>query len=255
MSLALDISHVSMVYETGTGYVPALDDISFSVETGEFLAILGPSGCGKSTLLALISGLEFPTEGSVKVAYRPVSRPVTDVGIVFQTDVLLDWRRVLGNVLLQIELRGGDAAAFETRARELLRMAGLFGFEQKYPYELSGGMRQRVAICRALIHDPPLLLMDEPFGALDALTREKMVLELHRIWYETRKSVVFVTHDIQEAVFLADRVLVMTARPGQIAEIARIDIPHPRTPATRSSPEFIAMASHLRELFTNAGVL
>ena len=152
--------------------------------------------------MALISGLEFPTEGSIRVADRPVSRPVTDVGIVFQTDVLLDWRRVLGNVLLQIELRGGDVAAFTTRARELLRMVGLFEFEHKYPYELSGGMRQRVAICRALIHDPPLLLMDEPFGALDALTREKMVLELHRIWYQTRRSVALSPMTFRRRFFL-----------------------------------------------------
>ena len=254
-SAALDMREVGMVYPTATGDIEALADISFSVAPGEFLAVLGPSGCGKSTLLALASGLEFPTAGHITVSGRPVAGPITDVGIVFQTDVLLDWRRVLGNVLLQIEMRGRDPALFRERALGLLRMAGLGGFEAKYPFELSGGMRQRVSICRALIHDPPLLLMDEPFGALDALTREQMVLELHRLWFEARKSVVFVTHDIQEAVFLADRVLVMTPRPGRIAEILPIGIAHPRHPTTRETPEFIGMVAHIRKLFLDTGVL
>ncbi len=255
MSTTLEMRDVGMVYETGSGSVRALDGITFDLAAGEFLAVLGPSGCGKSTLLTLAAGLDRPTTGLVKVGGRPVDGPVTDIGIVFQTDVLLDWRRVLGNVLLQIEMRGGDAAAYEGKARELLRMTGLGGFEQKYPFELSGGMRQRVAICRALIHDPPLLLMDEPFGALDALTREQMAMELHRIWNETRKSVVFVTHDIQEAVFLADRVLVMTPRPGRIAEIVDVDLPRPRTAATKEAPRFLALVSHIRRLFLTSGVL
>jgi NitT/TauT family transport system ATP-binding protein len=157
--------------------------------------------------------------------------------------------------MFQIEMRGQDFRAFEKRACELLRMVGLSGFEDKYPFELSGGMRQRVAICRALIHDPPLLLMDEPFGALDALTREQMVLELHRIWYQTRKSVVFVTHDIEEAAFLADRILIMTPRPGRIAEIASVNISHPRDRETRDQPEYIAIVSHIRRLFSQTGVL
>jgi NitT/TauT family transport system ATP-binding protein len=255
MTAALEMTDVGMVYRTASGAVQALDGISFAVGAGEFLAVLGPSGCGKSTLLALASGLDAPTTGAVRVAGRAVSQPVTDLGIVFQTDVLLDWRRVLGNVLIQIELRGGDGAAYRARALELLRMAGLAGFEDKYPFELSGGMRQRVSICRALIHDPPLLLMDEPFGALDALTREQMVLELHRLWYDTRKSVVFVTHDIQEATFLADRILVMTPRPGRIAETIAVDLPHPRRPETRESPRFVAIVSHIRRLFLETGVL
>jgi NitT/TauT family transport system ATP-binding protein len=255
MGFALEMSNVGMVYETATGEIHALDDISFSVAAGEFLAVLGPSGCGKSTLLALASGLDQPSSGSIRVAQRLVARPVTDVGIVFQTDVLLDWRRVLGNVLFQIEMRGGNVAAFEKRAPELLRTVGLAGFENKYPFELSGGMRQRVSICRALIHDPPLLLMDEPFGALDALTREQMVMELHRIWYATRKCIVFVTHDINEAVFLADRILVMTPRPGRIAEIVHVDLPHPRHPATRETSHFLALVSHIRKLFLDTGVL
>jgi NitT/TauT family transport system ATP-binding protein len=255
MSAALEMAGVTKIYETASAPIRALDNVSFSIDPGKFLSIVGPSGCGKSTLLALASGLEFPTKGKVRVSGQRVQRPVTDIGIVFQTDVLLEWRRVLANVLLQIQMRGGDLRAYEEKARALLTMTGLAGFEDKYPHELSGGMRQRVSICRALIHDPPLLLMDEPFGALDALTREQMVMELHRIWLETRKSVMFVTHDIQEAILLADRLLVMTPRPGQIAEIIDVDLPIPRTPATAESQRFVALVAHVRRLFERAGVL
>jgi NitT/TauT family transport system ATP-binding protein len=255
MSAALEMAGVTKIYETASAPIRALDNVSFSIDPGKFLSIVGPSGCGKSTLLALASGLEFPTKGKVRVSGQRVQRPVTDIGIVFQTDVLLEWRRVLANVLLQIQMRGGDLRAYEQKARALLTMTGLAGFEDKYPHELSGGMRQRVSICRALIHDPPLLLMDEPFGALDALTREQMVMELHRIWLETRKSVMFVTHDIQEAILLADRLLVMTPRPGQIAEIIDVDLPFPRTPATAESQRFVALVAHVRRLFERAGVL
>jgi NitT/TauT family transport system ATP-binding protein len=255
MTAALEMSHVRMVYDTASGDLLALEDISFAVQPGEFVSVLGPSGCGKSTLLALASGLVFPTRGEVRVASRPVDRPVTDIGIVFQTDVLLDWRRALGNILMQVEMRGMATADYRQKALNLLRMVGLAGFEEKYPFELSGGMRQRVALCRALIHNPPLLLMDEPFGALDALTREQMVLLLHRIWNETRKSVVFVTHDIQEAVFLADRVLVMTPRPGRIAEEIRVDLPRPRSAAAREAAGFLSIVAHIRALFQQTGVL
>jgi NitT/TauT family transport system ATP-binding protein len=249
---ALEVSGVTMTYR---GAVTALEDVSFAVQPGEFVSVLGPSGCGKSTLLALASGLIFPTRGEVKVAGKKVARPVTDLGIVFQTDVLLDWRRALGNILMQIEMRGLDPAQYRGDAAELLRHVGLAGFEEKYPFELSGGMRQRVALCRALIHKPPLLLMDEPFGALDALTREQMVFLLHRVWDEARKSVVFVTHDIQEAVFLADRVIVMTSRPGRIAEVLEADLPRPRSAATRESARFLSLVSHIRGLFLKTGVL
>jgi NitT/TauT family transport system ATP-binding protein len=252
---ALAFRGAGKVFETPTGALRALAGIDFALGRGEFLSVLGPSGCGKSSLLALATGLEFPTEGSVEVDGRRVQRPVTDVGIVFQTDVLLDWRTVLGNIMLQIEMRGLDAAQYEGRARALLRTVGLAGFERKRPYELSGGMRQRVSICRALVHDPHILFMDEPFGALDAITREQLVLELHRIWNETRKSVMFVTHDIGEAIFLADRVLVMTPRPGRIEEIVDVDLPRPRTVATRESSRFLALAAHVRTLFVQAGIL
>jgi len=255
MSAALEFVGVHKVYDTSGGSITALSGVDFHVENGEFLSVLGPSGCGKSTLLALATGLEFPTRGTVAVSGHPVERPVTDVGIVFQTDVLLDWRNVLGNIMLQIEMRELDTSTYLKRARALLKMVGLDGFDDRRPFELSGGMRQRVSICRALVHDPSLLLMDEPFGALDAITREQMVMELHRIWDETRKSVAFVTHDIHEAIFLADRLMVMTPRPGRIAEIMDIDLPRPRTPATRESQRFLAIAAHVRDLFVREGVL
>ncbi|MBS7707403.1 ABC transporter ATP-binding protein [Chelatococcus asaccharovorans] len=252
---ALALTEVGKIYRTASGPVQALDGIDFRIAEGEFLSILGPSGCGKSTLLSLASGLEFPTSGTVEQAGRRIDRPVTDIGIVFQTDVLLDWRRVLDNVMIQPQIRGLDLKAYEQKARDLLALVGLAGFEDKYPYELSGGMRQRVSICRALIHNPPLLLMDEPFGALDALTREQMVMELHQLWLRERKSVMFVTHDIQEAILLAQRVLVMTPRPGRIAEIVEVDLPFPRRPETMESRRFVEIVAHVRHLFERHGVL
>jgi NitT/TauT family transport system ATP-binding protein len=255
VTAALKISHVTKTYPTKTGPITALDDLDFEIAEGEFLSVLGPSGCGKSTLLTLASGLEFPTAGTVHRAGRLVDSAVTDIGIVFQTDALLDWRRVMGNIMLQAEMRGLDTATYERRARELLEMVGLSDFAGKYPHELSGGMRQRVSICRALVHDPSLVLMDEPFGALDALTREQMVMELHQIWLRTKKSVMFVTHDIQEAILLARRVLVMTPRPGRVAEIIDVDLPYPRTSQTMESPRFTELVAHVRHLFEQYGVL
>ena len=253
--LAVDVREMGKVYGTAAGELVALDAVGFRVAPGEFLAIVGPSGCGKSTLLMAIAGLDPPTSGEVRVGDRPVHAPVTDVGIVFQTDVLLDWRRVLDNILLQIEMRHLRREDYVDRARSLLATVNLADFAHCYPFELSGGMRQRTAICRALIHDPPLLLMDEPFGALDALTREQMSVELHRIWQDTGKTVVFVTHDIQEAVYLADRVLVMTPRPGRIAEIVDVGLPRPRTSSTRASPGFAARVARIRHIFEQYGVL
>ncbi|EKF39986.1 ABC transporter ATP-binding protein [Nitratireductor indicus] len=255
MVATLEFQNVSKSYQTATGPIEALRDFDLTIGEGEFISIVGPSGCGKSTLLSMASGLAFPTQGKISVKGEPVSEPVTDLGIVFQTDVLLDWRTILDNILIQPEMRGLDRNAYRPRALDLLKMVGLEGFEKKYPYELSGGMRQRVSICRALIHEPPLLLMDEPFGALDALTREQMVMELHQIWLETRKSVIFITHDIQEAVLLADRVIVMTPRPGRIAEIIKTDLPHPRRPATMETARFISVVAQIRHLFEKHGVL
>ncbi|QIE48158.1 ABC transporter ATP-binding protein (plasmid) [Pseudohalocynthiibacter aestuariivivens] len=255
MAHTLEFSGVDKIYETSSGPIHALKNIDLKVESGEFIAIVGPSGCGKSTLLSLASGLEFPDRGDVTLSGKRIERPVTDVGIVFQSDVLLDWRRVLDNVVIQAEMRGLDREEYGQKSRQLLANVGLAGFEKKYPYELSGGMRQRVSICRALVHNPPLLLMDEPFGALDALTREQMVVDLHDIWQKSRKSVLFVTHDIQEAIILADRVIVMTPRPGCIAEILDVDLPHPRTPEIMQTKRFIELAQYVRHVFEEHGVL
>src|SRR5256885_836234 len=192
------------------------------------LEISGPSGCGKTTLLKMVAGLVPYSSGSITVGGRKVDRPQTDVGIVFQESILLDWRDVLSNVMLQVDIRGMDRATYEAVAKHLLRQTGLEGFENRKPYELSGGMRQRVSICRALVHDPPLLLMDEPFGALDALTREQISMDIQRVWMERRKTALHITHSIPEAVLLADRVVVMSPRPGRIVEILDVDLPRPR---------------------------
>jgi NitT/TauT family transport system ATP-binding protein len=233
---ALDVVRV---FPTPEGPVRALDGISFDVRRGEFLSIVGPSGCGKSTLAMLIAGLLRPTSGVIAVDGRAVDRPQTELGIVFQNAVLLAWRTALDNVLLQLEMRGFDPKRYQDRALELLRSVGLEGFERRLPHELSGGMRQRVAICRALIHDPPLLLMDEPFGALDAQTRALMGELLLRVWGEAAKTVLFVTHDIEEALFLGDRVFVMTARPGRIREEIQVPLPRPRTVDMLTSDIFV----------------
>jgi NitT/TauT family transport system ATP-binding protein len=235
--------------------VRALDHVSIDERRGEFLSILGPSGCGKSTLLMIAAGLMAPSGGSVSVEGRRVDRPRTDIGIVFQSPVLLEWRTAIGNVMLQAEARRMDRKAATKRARELLASVGLAGFDDKYPHELSGGMRQRVSICRALIHAPEYLLMDEPFGALDQLTRDQLVLDLQALWNARRMSVLFITHSIAEAVFLSDRVIVMTPRPGRIDRVVEIDLPRPRTLAMRETPEFVAYMRQILELFLARGVL
>ncbi len=236
----IQLDRVGMVYQAESGPVEALSDISLSVQRGEFIALVGPSGCGKSTLLRIIAGLRPATRGSVKVNGQEVTKPIAEVGMVFQAAVLLRWRTILDNVLLPAELAGLDPAKYRERAYELLRLTGLQDFAQKRPNELSGGMQQRASLCRALLLDPPLLLMDEPFGALDAMTRDDMNLELLRVWGEssaTRKTIIFVTHSIQEAVFMADRVVVMSARPGRVDEIKPITLPRPRTVQVRATAE------------------
>jgi NitT/TauT family transport system ATP-binding protein len=237
----IDLSGVGMTYQAASGPVEALADISLEVGAGAFVSLVGPSGCGKSTLLRIVAGLRPATRGSARVADREVRGPIAEVGMVFQAPVLLKWRSILDNVLLPAELAGKSAGALRSRALQLLDMAGLAGFDRKLPRELSGGMQQRAALCRALLLDPPLLLMDEPFGALDAMTRDDMALELLRIWGETsttRKTILFVTHSIAEAVFLSDRVVVMSARPGRIAADVAIDLPRPRTVEMRASEAF-----------------
>ena len=247
MADLIEYRKVRKVYKSGGGEVIALDEFSLDVGDGEFLAVVGRSGCGKTTLLKLTSGLLPATSGTVRVDGKPVTAPLTNIGIVFQAPVLLPWRKTLDNVLLQIEARKLDVNGYRHKALDLLELTGLKGFEDRYPSELSGGMQQRVSISRALVHDPPLLLMDEPFGALDAITRDEMNLELQRIWGEAKKTVVFITHSIPEAVFLGDRVIVMTPRPGKIAEIVKIDLPRPRTTTMRDDPKFIGYVRKIRE--------
>lgn len=250
----LSLRAVSFVYRSAReGDVTALDHISVDVRDGEFMTIVGRSGCGKSTLLRLVAGLLSLTAGTLVLDGSSVTGPRRDVGIVFQSAVLLGWRTVLDNVLLPIELLKLDRREFEPRALELLAMVGLTGFEHRYPRALSGGMQQRVSICRALIADPRVLLMDEPFGALDAMTREELSLELLRIWEEREKTVLFVTHSIHEAVLLANRVLVMTPRPGRVAAIVDVQLPQPRTLEMQFHPEFRGATQVIRQLINAKG--
>ena len=251
----VEVSDVVRVFPTPEGSVRALDGVSFDVREGEFLSIVGPSGCGKTTLAMLIAGLMRPTSGVLAVAGRTVDRPQTSLGIVFQNPVLLAWRSALDNVLLQVEMRGQDPRRHRERALELLKSVGLEGFERRLPHELSGGMKQRVAICRALIHDPPLLLMDEPFGALDALTRDQMTLDIQSICARGGKTVLFITHSITEAVFLSDRIIVMTPRPGRVDTILDVKLPRPRRLAVRDDLQFTAHAREIRDRFMAHGVL
>jgi NitT/TauT family transport system ATP-binding protein len=226
--------------------VEALHDVSFTVGRGEFVAMVGHSGCGKSTLLKILGGLVPKGRGALSVDGQEVDGPRRDVGIVFQKPLLLEWRRVLDNVLLPVEVYKLDRQEYEAKARRLLRTAGLDRFLAKYPFELSGGMEQRVALCRALVAEPSLLLMDEPFGALDPLTREKMGIELLRLWGEWQSTVLFVTHDIDEAILLSDRVLIMSPRPGRILEAVTVDLPRPRQVFVKDTPEFARLTSRIR---------
>ena len=251
----ISIAGVSKSFRRGATEVRALERVDLAIASGEFVALVGPSGCGKSTLLRIVAGLIPATAGRVNIDGRLVDGPETRLGIVFQSPVLLDWRTALGNVLLQVELRGLDPKPYEAQARALLAAVGLAGFEEHRPRELSGGMRQRCAIVRALIHDPALLLMDEPFGALDALTREQMRVDLEDLWLQTRKTVVFITHSIDEAVLLADRVLVMTPRPGRVERVVEIDLPRPRGLDARKAPGFVRATETITEIFLERGVL
>lgn len=240
---ALSVSGVRKVF----GALEAIKSVSFHIDDGEFVSILGPSGCGKSTLLMMIAGLMEPTAGEIGLSGTPVSGPHRDVGIVFQTPVLLPWRTVKDNVLFPIEMLRLPRKQYHPRALQLLEMTGLQDFADALPRQLSGGMKQRTAICRALIHDPRTLLMDEPFSALDAITRDDMAVELLRIWQANRKTVVFVTHSIREAVFLSDRVLVMGRRPATIIDEVPIDLPRPRHIAVTEEEQFNRYVRRLRK--------
>jgi NitT/TauT family transport system ATP-binding protein len=252
---AIAVRDVSKRYATRDGSVAALERISFDIGEGDFVAVVGPSGCGKTTLLKILAGLMPPSEGDARLRGTPITGPRQDIGVVFQAPVLFPWRTVLDNVLLPIDVQGLSRERHRAAALDLLALVGLQGFERRYPWELSGGMQQRVALTRALVHDPAMLLMDEPFGALDAMTREQMNVELQRIWLERRKTVVFITHSIPEAVFLGDRVLVMSPRPGRILEDVRVELPHPRPLDVMNTPAFGEYVRAIRRRFAVAGRL
>jgi NitT/TauT family transport system ATP-binding protein len=251
----IEVKQLKKVYPSSLNSITALDGVALEISDGEFVSILGPSGCGKSTLLRCIAGLESISDGSILVKGKPLSGPPEKLGIVFQRDTLADWRTVLSNVLLVSEFRRHKKGDVRPRGMELLALFGLSDYASRYPWELSGGMRQRVAICRALADDPELLLMDEPFGALDAMTRDQLNVELQRIWYQKQKTVLFVTHSIVEAVFLSDRVAVMSSNPGRIIEVLPIDLPRPRRLAMREIPQFARFVARIRELFMSLGIL
>jgi NitT/TauT family transport system ATP-binding protein len=251
----IEINQVTKVYPQGREFVQALASISLSIREHEFVSILGPSGCGKSTLMQIVAGLVPTSRGAVHIDGRHVTAPYKNLGIVFQRDALLAWRTALSNVLLQCEIRRMPIAEYRPRAVALLRQVGLGGFEHSFPNELSGGMRQRVALCRALIHGAPLLLMDEPFGALDALTRDQLGLDLLRIWEQDRKTVMFITHSVPESILLSDRVVVMSPRPGRVEADLVIDFPRPRTLSMTETPEFNAYTRRIHDIFRATGVL
>jgi len=242
--VSLKLEHVRRVFDK----VVVIEGMDLSIDAGEFLAVLGPSGCGKSTLLKLIGALIRPSRGTMLFDGVPLLRPTRDVGIVFQDAVLLEWRTVLDNVLLPTEILGLDKVKSRKRAMDLINLVGLGGFEKRFPRELSGGMQQRVSLCRALIHNPSVLLLDEPFAALDAMTREELGFELMRIWDTDKKTVIFVTHNITEAILLADRVVAMTPRPGRIARVVDIDLARPRTIDMEFTQKFKSYSGEIREV-------
>lgn len=240
---------INVTYRARRGTVTALEDLSLGIEQGSLLSVLGPSGCGKSTLLKLAAGLMRPTSGEILLQGTPVHGPRRDVGVVFQQPTLLPWRSVLENTLLPIRNLKMDVQAGSERAQELLDLVGIGGFSKHFPNELSGGMQQRVAIARALVHAPAILLMDEPFAALDAMTREIMMVELQRIWMSTAASILFITHSIPEAVFLSDRIVVLSQRPGRVVRSVKVDLPRPRTIETLADPAFVELCNELRAMF------
>jgi NitT/TauT family transport system ATP-binding protein len=232
--------------------VEAVADVSLRIDDRQFVSIVGPSGCGKSTLLRLIAGLLPPTSGKVFVRGQPVTKPILNVGMVFQSPVLLPWRTTLNNILFVAEMGGHSPGPYRDRAMELIKLAGLSGFEKRRPHELSGGMQQRVAICRALLLNPPLVLMDEPFGALDIITRERMGFELEKIWNVNKNTVIFVTHSISEAVLLSDSIVVMSARPGRVMRTFQVDLPRPRGRELLSHPDFVRLSAEVRTCIESA---
>jgi len=229
------------------GSMLAIDSVSFDLAENSFVSLVGPSGCGKSTLLRMVAGLFQPSSGAIIVRGEKVTRPLKDVGVVFQSPALLPWRSTLENILFVAEMGGLRAAAHRKRAAELMELAGLTGFEHNYPHELSGGMQQRVSICRAMLLSPSLILMDEPFGALDVITRERMGFALQTLWDESRNTVLFVTHSISEAVLLSDTVIVMSSRPGRVCDIVSVDLPRPRRSETLRDPKFLELSARVHD--------
>ena len=251
----ISISQLNKTYATREGSpILALSNVNLEIERGEFVTVVGPSGCGKTTLLKILAGILQKSTGRIMVDGKPIDGPSRQVGVVFQEPLLLPWRTILENVLVPAEIQKLDPGKARASAQALLKLVGLAGFEDKYPRELSGGMQQRVGIARALVHDPDFLLMDEPFGALDAMTREQMNLELLDIWAAKRKTVLLITHSISEAVFLGDRIVVMSPRPGRISEIIDVDLPRPRNLDIINSAEFGTYVRRVRAHFGSQGV-
>ncbi|MBS0536740.1 MAG: ABC transporter ATP-binding protein [Proteobacteria bacterium] len=256
MSIGASINarELTKSYGGGAGAFHALGPIDLDIKPGEFVSLIGPSGCGKSTTMLLVAGLEPPSTGSIAIDGKALTQPITEVGIVFQDHLLLEFRTAMKNVLLQQEIRGLDRAESLERAEHLFARLGLVGAENRYPWQLSGGMRQRVSIARALVHNPSMLLMDEPFGALDAISRTQIRHDLEMLWLETRKTVLFITHSIDEAIGLSDRVFVMSRSPGRIVDEIRIDLPRPRPAHLGEYPDFAAYTKRIYSVFEKLGV-
>jgi NitT/TauT family transport system ATP-binding protein len=252
---ALDLSGVTKVFDSGADQVHAFGPADLSIMSGEFVSLLGPSGCGKSTLMLMIAGLLPPSAGSITFHGERVTGPRTDIGIMFQDNTLVPWRDIYGNVALQLELRGIDPDKRRDRIAGLLKSVRLDGFEHRYPHELSGGMQQRAAFCQTMVHEPSTVLLDEPLGKLDAMTRESIRGDLQALWMEQKPTVVFVTHSIEEAVQLSSRVCVVTPRPGQIDRIIDIDLPWPRDHDVKRSAAFADYIREIQEVFHGFGIL
>ncbi len=255
MAEAITIRSVSKAFATSEGDVHAFGPADLGINSGEFVSLLGPSGCGKSTLMLMVAGLLPPTAGEIRIDGEPVAEPRTDIGIMFQDNTLVPWRTVRGNIELQLELRGLATSSFASRIAKLIGSVHLGGFENRLPFELSGGMQQRAAFCQTLVHEPKMLLLDEPLGKLDAMTREAIRRDLQFLWMETRPTVLFVTHSIEEAIQLSSRICLITPRPGRIERIVDIDLPWPRDLEVKKSTAFTAYLAEIQEVFHGYGVI
>ena len=255
MTPLISIDNIRKLFGSGPSQVHAFGPVDLTIDEGQFVSLLGPSGCGKSTLLLMLAGLLEPTGGSVSISGKPVLGPQTEIGIMFQDNTLVPWRTVRGNIELQLELRGLSPQDHTARVASLLRSVHLEDFAQRYPHELSGGMQQRAAFCQAMVHDPQIMLLDEPLGKLDAMTRERIRTDLQLLWMQNRPTVTFVTHSIEEAVQLSTQVAVITPRPGRIDRVIPIDLPFPRDLDVKNSPEFTRHVREIQEIFRGFGVI